>query len=65
MKLWAVHFMSESSDHYYETFRCRVKPTEEMLLKWWASSSYNDGEPAAFINIKEVFEVDPKSPELK
>ena len=68
MKLWAVHFQSESCDHYYESFRCKKKPTDKMLQSWWESSNYGDpweDEGCQNIYVREIWEIDPKSPELK
>lgn len=63
MKLWAVHFMSENSVHYYESFRSEKEPTEKQLKRWWKKSDY--GEKWDYINIREIWEIDPNSSILK
>lgn len=55
MKIWAVHFQSESCDDYYECFQCEHEPTDEMLLNWWSSTGR--GEEVEYMHVRAVFEV--------
>lgn len=69
MRLWSVHFHSESGDDYYESFCCKKRPTEKQIQKWWDKNHSENlwiYENCRNIYIREIWEVDPNtSPELK
>ena len=37
MKVWAVHYKTESCDNYYEVVKCKKKPTTEQLENYFVN----------------------------
>lgn len=67
MKTWAVIFKSESSDYYYETFRCVQPPSEKQLKAWWKDSDYDEDwedDGCQNIYVQKVWEINPEPPVL-